>query len=480
MTTEGGDVSKKLILAGFFLFLGISWCAGAGALTKNADVITVNPATDGGRYVTIQQSSTLPQWGFNVGTTFDYGFEPLEYADPTGQRRRGIVDDLVMANVQAAIGWTDWWSMGTNVPVVLWETFYNPNVPADEVVKETQRGKLGDVRVEMKFRLLDVDRYHVGLSLVPYFYFPTGKSDYFLGNGMWSPGGTLVFEANIKNRVFLALNAGYRMYSKVRWEEDNENAVLDDTLNLGLGINVRFNDTWALLGEAYSESVISGLFQNEVQNPTEFLIGGRCSPQTPNSKGLSFTVMGGGGIIRGIGSPDFRLLAGINYRRVPAPPPPPPVEVAVQVEEKIVITQKIHFEFDRATIRPISYPILDDVASLLQVNQQIRVVRIEGHTDWIGSDEYNQRLSEARARAVREYLVGRGIAPERLVAVGYGESRPIADNNSVMGRARNRRTEFTVMDVTPTASPTATPAASPTAASTSASPTAPPENLSSN
>jgi len=157
--------------------------------------------------------------------------------------------------------------------------------------------------------------------------------------------------------------------------------------------------------------------------------------------------MGGGGITHGIGSPDFRILTGIKYRRLKSPPPPPPVEVEAEVEEKIVITQKIHFEFDRATIRPISYPILDDVASLLQKNQQINLVRIEGHTDWIGSDAYNQKLSEARANSVRQYLIQHGIAPERFVAVGYGEARPIADNNTVQGRARNRRTEFTVMQV---------------------------------
>ncbi|MFA5800121.1 MAG: OmpA family protein [Candidatus Peribacteraceae bacterium] len=437
----------KYLLAFAAAFAAVTFATAAWALTKNADVLTINPATDGGRYVTIHQSATLPQWGFNVGATFDYGYEPLEFVDPTNERTRGVVNDLVAANVQAAIAWTDWWTMGANIPMVLWETFFDPNQPRQTVQQETVRGTLGDVRVEMKFRFLDMDRYHVGLSLVPYIYIPTGKSTKFLGNGMWSPGGTLVFDANISNRVFLALNAGYRSYSKVRWLETNTNAVLDDTLNLGLGINVRINDTWAVLGEAFSESVISAVFKNQVQNPSEFLLGGRCTPQSKSSKGLAFTLMGGGGITHGIGSPDFRILTGIKYRRLKSPPPPPPVEVEAEVEEKIVITQKIHFEFDRATIRPISYPILDDVASLLQKNQQINLVRIEGHTDWIGSDAYNQKLSEARANSVRQYLIQHGIAPERFVAVGYGEARPIADNNTVQGRARNRRTEFTVMQV---------------------------------
>ncbi len=436
----------KFIMALMAVITALAASQSASALIKNADVVTINPATDGGKYITIHQSNTMPQWSYNVGGYFNYAFEPLEYADASGNRRRGIIDDLLMMDVQGAIAWTDWWLTGVNVPMAVWETFYNPNQTATTVQKQNLYGKMGDVRLEMKFRFLDIDRYHVGLSLVPYMYFPTGKSNYFLGNGMWSPGGTLVFDADIKNRVFLALNVGYRNYSKTRYDVNNTNAVIDDTITLGGGVNVRINDSWAVLGEVMDESVISGFFKNQLQNPAEFLVSGRWTPQT-RAKGLAVTVGGGRGITTGIGSPDFRVLAGVNYRHIKSAAPPPPVQVEAQVEEKIVITQKIHFEFDRAVIRPISYPILDDVAYLLQKNPQIRLVRVEGHTDWIGSDAYNQKLSEARANAVRNYLVQKGIEPDRLQAVGYGETRPIADNNTVMGRARNRRTEFTVVDV---------------------------------
>ncbi|MFH1831060.1 MAG: OmpA family protein, partial [Pseudomonadota bacterium] len=284
--------------------------------------------------------------------------------------------------------------------------------------------------------------------IVPFFYFPTGKEDYFLGNGMWSPGGIIAFDADIKNRVFLALNAGYRNYANTRYDVNNTNAVIDDTLILKGGINVRITDSWAVLGEVLSESVLSGIWKNQLQNPSEFLVGGKFTPQK-YAKGLGVTLAGGRGITTGIGSPDFRVLVGVNYRHLREPPAPPPVEVEAAVEEKIVITQKIHFEFDRSVIRPISYPILDDVANLLQRNPQIRLVRVEGHTDWIGSDAYNQGLSERRANSVRNYLIQKGIEPDRLVAEGYGESRPIADNNTVKGRARNRRTEFTVVNVAP-------------------------------
>ena len=424
------------------------FAAQAAYARHNADVIIFNPVTDGGKYITQHQSRTLPQWGFNVGAYFDYAWEPLEYADPTGRRRRGIVDDLLMANIQGAIGWTDWWSTGVNVPIALWETFYNPNAPAATVTKETFYGKLGDVRVEMKFRLLDIERYKVGLSIVPFFYFPTGKASTFLGNDMWSPGGTMVFDADIKNRVFLTFNAGYRNYQETRYDANNADAVIDDTINLGAGINVRITDSWAVIGEIWSESVMKSFFKNQLQNPAEFLVAGRFTPQKV-AKGLGVTVGGGRGITTGIGTPEFRAIVGVNYRHERVPPPPPPVEVEAVVEEKIVITQKIHFEFDKAVIRPISYPILDDVAFLLQRNPQILKVQVEGHTDWIGSEAYNQKLSERRAGAVTDYLIKKGIEPDRLIPVGFGETRPIADNETVRGRARNRRVEFTVLEVAP-------------------------------
>jgi len=436
--------SKRYILS---LTLAIVALIGAGQAhaAHNADVTTINPPTDGGKYINVYQSDTLPQWGFNAGGYIDYGYEPLEFADAAGNRRRGIVDDLIMANIFGAIGWTDWWSTGVNIPFAIWESFINPVVAAP--TKQNFYGKLGDVRLESKFRILDIERYHMGLSVIPFFYFPTGREQSYLGNDMWSPGGIIAFDADIKNRVFLALNVGYRYYAETRYDPNNTNAVIDDTLILNGGINVRINDSWAVLGEVLSEGVIKSYWQNQLQNPAEFLIGGRWTPQT-RAKGLNVTLAGGRGITTGIGSPDFRVLVGVNYRRAEVGPPPP-VEVAAAVEEKIVITQKIHFEFARANIRPVSYPILDDVAYLLQRNPQIGLVRVEGHTDWIGSDAANQRLSERRANAVRDYLVRKGIAPNRLQAVGYGETRPVADNNSVQGRARNRRTEFTVVQVAP-------------------------------
>jgi OmpA-OmpF porin, OOP family len=111
----------------------------------------------------------------------------------------------------------------------------------------------------------------------------------------------------------------------------------------------------------------------------------------------------------------------------------------------IVIHQTIYFEFNRAVIRSVSFPILNTVAQVMRDFPDI-TIEVQGHTDDRGRDEYNMRLSQERADAVRTYLVQQGIAPERMTARGYGETRPIDTNRTAPGRARNRRVEFVRTD----------------------------------
>jgi OOP family OmpA-OmpF porin len=87
--------------------------------------------------------------------------------------------------------------------------------------------------------------------------------------------------------------------------------------------------------------------------------------------------------------------------------------------------------------------VLDEAAQILQDNPDVRVT-IEGHTDAVGSDAYNQQLSERRAAAVKRYLVTKGIAADRLETVGRGESEPVSSNETDEGRAMNRRAELKV------------------------------------
>jgi OOP family OmpA-OmpF porin len=121
----------------------------------------------------------------------------------------------------------------------------------------------------------------------------------------------------------------------------------------------------------------------------------------------------------------------------PAPPPPPPVK-------RKIILRGVNFDFDKATIRPDAAPILEEAARALQDEPTIDV-SVEGHTDAMGTDAYNDRLSERRADAVRDYLIELGVSAPRLMARGFGESQPVATNATDEGRAQNRRVELKVI-----------------------------------
>src|SRR5690606_12924480 len=104
----------------------------------------------------------------------------------------------------------------------------------------------------------------------------------------------------------------------------------------------------------------------------------------------------------------------------------------------------ITFDTNRADVKPQFRPVLDQIAySIAQYPGT--VVRVEGHTDSTGSASYNQTLSENRAKSVSSYLIGRGVESSRIQAMGYGFSRPVADNATVAGRALNRRVEVLII-----------------------------------
>jgi outer membrane protein OmpA-like peptidoglycan-associated protein len=123
-----------------------------------------------------------------------------------------------------------------------------------------------------------------------------------------------------------------------------------------------------------------------------------------------------------------------------------PVSVAMAAApatKRSIVLRGINFDFDKANIKPEAEPVLDAAVDVLKENPDVKV-RVGGHTDSVGTDAYNQGLSERRAKSVRDYLVKHGIDASRLTAVGFGESQPVADNKTKDGRAQNRRVTLDV------------------------------------
>ncbi len=130
----------------------------------------------------------------------------------------------------------------------------------------------------------------------------------------------------------------------------------------------------------------------------------------------------------------------------PAPPPAPvPVPVPVApVSEKVTFAADAFFDFDKSVLKPEAKAKMDDLVSKT-AGVNLEVIIAVGHTDSQGTTGYNQKLSVARANAVKDYLTSKGIEKNRVYTEGKGESQPVADNKTTEGRAKNRRVEIEVV-----------------------------------
>jgi OOP family OmpA-OmpF porin len=115
-------------------------------------------------------------------------------------------------------------------------------------------------------------------------------------------------------------------------------------------------------------------------------------------------------------------------------------------DNKIEIHDKIQFDYDKATIKEASFDLMNEIASVITKNPQIKQIRIEGHASSDGEAKHNMKLSDERAKSVMKYLTEHGIPAKELVAKGYGVERPIADNATSEGREKNRRVEFVIVE----------------------------------
>ncbi|CAI8955141.1 hypothetical protein PSJE_16040 [Pseudomonas jessenii] len=152
----------------------------------------------------------------------------------------------------------------------------------------------------------------------------------------------------------------------------------------------------------------------------------------------------------GDGVPDSRdkcpgTPKGVQVDANGCPPPAPVVEEAVVVQEETIVIRDVHFQFDKATLTSSDKLVLDKIATRLKAEAPTAQLTVTGHTDSVGSDAYNQKLSDKRAHSVVEYLIDQGVPRSNFVSVvGAGESQPVADNKTADGRAQNRRTEIKI------------------------------------
>jgi OmpA-OmpF porin, OOP family len=234
---------------------------------------------------------------------------------------------------------------------------------------------------------------------------------------------------------------------------------LEYQFNLGIGAEWRIFDDWSLRTEwIYHTASTNKLDGYDDPGIDKGLFGGNADTYVSISAGVQYYFSKGepsalcnlyDGITVGAPYEEYPTLDEIEdlikKYRCPDPCPEVIIEKPVEVEKKQWVLVGVNFDFNSTNLKPEYYPTLYSTIQFLNNNPEVKV-EIQGHTDNIGSESYNQKLSEGRAASVKEYLISQGIDSSRLTAKGYGESVPLMENNTPMGRSFNRRIEFKVIE----------------------------------
>jgi outer membrane protein OmpA-like peptidoglycan-associated protein len=422
-------ISKRLLSAA--ALLGAVLLSHSVRAVTSFDSLSFKPATDHGYFLTTQQSQTLKQWGYAFGLTAEFSNDSLVLKNAAGARIQDIIDNQLALQASGALGLTNWLNVGVNVSFVPIQKFTQISPPVSD-----DGARMGDIRLDFKARLLNNEKYPVGIAIVPFVTFPTGSDSHFVGNGKFTGGAVAVLDTKrIADRVSFALNVGAQLRDKVVL---SPGTTIGHQFLYGAAANVALvKKRLEAIADMSGWTTFDDFFKSNNRN-LELNGGLRFFPIDK----LAITAGAGTGLQDGAGAPDWRAFLMLAYRHPreeEAPAPAPPIEAP---KEEVITTNRIHFAFNKYVIRPESYPVINEILASIQGRPEVESVRVEGHTDSIGSDAYNQKLSDSRANSVKNYMVDHGYPADKISSVGMGEGSPIADNATKEGRAQNRRVEF--------------------------------------
>lgn len=414
------------------------------ANVTGTDAQNFNPTTSGLDFVTVHSSETLKPGVINVGLFLNYAVNTLPYFENSPQGRLNFNDSILGLDLNAGIGLTSNWDVGFSLPQVLNQTVEDQNGARGEF---SQAGAT-EVRFNTKYRLLGDDTG--GLAVIGSVNLNRIENNPYVGRGAGPTTNVELAADTTAGKVALGANFGYRFRQPGDPVTGSVIAPLQDQIIASLAASyhsARWNTKF--IGEVFGSLPAKESNSDGERNLSslELLLGAKHDITT----NLAFHAGLGSGLSQGIASPDWRIYTGVNYAFGPVfrSEDAPIYHHLVRIQDPLDATtpreryrtQNIQFEFDSDQMSGDYSDVLAELAERLKDGFNSLV--IEGHTDSIGPEAYNQKLSLRRAAAIKSYLVKRyGLDGSRIRTIGYGESRPIADNGNFQGRQQNRRVEF--------------------------------------
>ncbi len=347
-----------------------------------------------------------------------------------------LVERIATTDLVASLGVSDFLNIGLDLPVHLYAREANFTSLASFTTQS-----LGDIRMAMKFRLLEEKGKRPGMALLFSNSFPTGNENKFLGTSHMVPALDLLV-----GKKFQHVSAMVNVGGHFPRQKNVLGVDFDDQITYGAGVKVPFGFFDRLLSVI---AEVRGHFQPDrvaiTTAPVEFTVG----LQKEFRNGLTATAGGGGAWNNAIGNPRVRGILSIGY--LPRFVKPFPRTAMTEREEK---SPQNEFEnrirttlyFKPGAVQPTaeSSQWVHEVAVLMKDHPEIKKIIVEGNSDGRGSRAKNLRLSRRRAKRVKRMIVQDGINPRRIEVHARGEGRPAASNKTKRGRRMNRRVEIVV------------------------------------
>jgi outer membrane protein OmpA-like peptidoglycan-associated protein len=450
---------------------------GASAHAQQA-IPRFEPTPAGDRFFATAAADVPGHLTVHGGVVMDYAHQSFVLRDRRNDVVSSVVGHTLLAHAQVSLALWDRWELSASLPIALTQSGDDPRY-LGQTVSSPSGGGLGDLRLGTRFRLWGERGAPLQLAISGYLWAPTGSETEFLSEGKVRVAPYLNASGRHK-RVVWASQAGFELR---RAQSDYFGTRSGSMIRLGaaLGAVVGQRERGQLgvelngqLVARHADSSTSGL---------ELLAGGKWRVVRDLQLGAAV----GPGLVGGIGTPSVRALLSLAYTpwmdapasarvltvapvpaavpaaeppevrapepapapvaepaSAPAPPPvlaPSPAPIPTPARPSVLLDQVPRFEGGSSELSPTQLTKLATVAERMKREPGTKLT-IEGHSDDTGVPAHNQRISDERAAAVRDALVKRGIAKERLELVGYGADRPTVPGTSDAARAMNRRVEL--------------------------------------
>ncbi len=425
------------------LFLGPP--AGRANVVGN-DLQNFNATTNGIDYVTVQSSELLKPGIVNLGLMLNYAANTLPYFESTGQSRLDINDSLLTSEFLAGYGLLNFIEVGGAFSYLLRQKIDD----ASSSHGNFSSTGITNARANIKAKL-----FHHGLGGLALSF--NGSRNFVKKNPYLGNDEAIIFGSEIIADLDLgpiqtAFNLGYRSRNRGKPLPEVPIQPTRDQIigSAALSYLLPLVDT-KLIAEVFgSRPTRSQNDSTDRQASSAEALGGL---KYDYRRDIALHAGAGSELINGAFSPDWRVYIGMNYTAQTPETFEPVTEIQKEEafefvnrseKEDLLRIPNLQFDFNSDKISDGSLYRLSSIFNFLSKTAYKRII-VEGHTDSVGSDEFNLKLSERRATSVMKVLVTSGIPQDKIARIGFGESMPIADNGNFQGRELNRRVEIRVL-----------------------------------